>query len=188
MGKAIIFCAPSGAGKTTIVKYLLSELASLKFSISATTRAPRSEVEINGKDYYFLKEEDFHKKLSSEEFYEWQEVYEGTFYGTLKSEVNRIWGENNHVIFDLDVEGALNLKKKLGDQALAVFVKVKNINILRQRLSARSTESSENLEKRISKASQEMKLANSFDYILINDELLAAQNEAKKVVQDFLKS
>ncbi|MEQ8240892.1 MAG: guanylate kinase [Cyclobacteriaceae bacterium] len=187
MGKAIIFCAPSGSGKTTIVKYLLSEINVLKFSISATTRFPRSNVELHGKDYYFLSEQEFRKKLASQEFYEWQEVYEGTFYGTLKSEVARIWSENNHVIFDLDVEGALNLKKKLGNQALAVFVKVKNIEVLRDRLSTRSTESADNLEKRITKAAQEMKLADSFDIVLLNDDLEKAQLEAKRIVKDFLE-
>ena len=187
MGKAIIFCAPSGAGKTTIVKYLLSEINMLKFSISATTRSPRSNIEIQGKDYYFLSEHEFRIKLAAQEFYEWQEVYEGIFYGTLKREVDRIWSENNHVIFDLDVEGALNLKKKLGKKALAVFVKVKDIEVLRNRLSARSTESADNLEKRITKAAQEMKLADCFDCVLVNDDLSRAQLDAKRMVEDFLE-
>jgi len=188
MGKAIIFCAPSGAGKTTIVRHLLSKIDSLSFSISATTRAPRSEVEKHGVDYYFLSQKDFQQKLETDNFYEWQEVYHGVFYGTLKSEVERIWDSGQHVIFDLDVEGALNLKKRLGDKVLAVFVKVRDIEVLRERLSSRSTESKENLEKRITKAAQEMQLANSFDYILVNDELKIAQEEALHVVEKFLAS
>lgn len=186
MGKAIIFCAPSGAGKTTIVKHLIKKTPSLKFSISATTRDVRIGMEEPGKDYYFLSNDDFLSRRERGEFYEWEEVYPGTYYGTLKEEVSRIWSEGNHVIFDVDVQGGLNLKKSLGEQALAVFVSVENIDVLRERLEKRSTESAESLEERVGKAAEEMQYAKSFDYILVNRDLEVAYQEAEKVVNDFL--
>ncbi|WP_258103879.1 guanylate kinase [Marinoscillum sp. MHG1-6] len=186
-GKAVIFCAPSGAGKTTIVKHLIQNLPTLSFSISATTRSPRSN-EVDGKDYYFLSERDFKQNIETNDLYEWQEVYPGMFYGTLKAEVERIWAEGKHVIFDVDVIGGLNLKKVLGDRALAVFVSVESVEVLEQRLRARNTESEETLQIRVGKASEEMKTADQFDYILVNRELKEAFAEAEQVVGDFIAS
>src|SRR6188768_1725540 len=144
-GKALIFSAPSGSGKTTIVKHLLDTNPDLGFSISASTRDRRGRTEQNGKDYYFLSPEDFKNKIDSDEFIEWEEVYAGNFYGTLKSEIERIWKEGKNVIFDVDVKGGLNLKKYFGDKALAIFVKVPSVEILRQRLVDRATESPDSL-------------------------------------------
>lgn len=185
-GKAVIFCAPSGAGKTTIVKQLIQRIPELRFSTSATTRAAR-EGEVHGKDYYFLTKEQFDEKLSNDELYEWQEVYAGTFYGTLKSEVERIWEEGHHVIFDIDVVGGVNLKKMLGDRALAIFVNAESVEVLRERLTNRNTETPESLEKRIGKAVEEMDFASKFDYELINRVLEDAVNEAETLVRNFLK-
>lgn len=187
MGKAVIFCAPSGAGKTTIVKHLIHQIPELKFSISATTRAIRSGIEQHGKDYYFLTKEEFAERLKQGDLYEWQEVYPGTFYGTLRSEVERIWTEGNHVIFDVDVIGGMNLKKVLGDKALAVFVSVESPEVLEQRLKKRATESEESLRKRLAKAEEEMSYEQEFDYVLINKELDDAFAEAERVVKNFLK-
>lgn len=187
MGKAVIFCAPSGAGKTTIVKHLIQKIPELKFSISATTRDIREGVEQPGKDYYFMSKEEFLSKMDRDELYEWQEVYPGTYYGTLRSEVDRIWSEGNHVIFDVDVIGGLNLKKVLGNKALAVFVSVENAKVLEQRLKRRQTENEASLKKRLSKAEEEMKYEKDFDYVLINKDLNTAFQEAENVVNDFLK-
>lgn len=187
MGKAVIFCAPSGAGKTTIVKQLIKRIPKLKFSISATTRDPRHELEVHGRDYYFMSKEEFLSRLEKSELYEWQEVYPGTYYGTLKSEVERIWSEGNHVIFDVDVIGGLNLKKVLGPRALAVFVSVENKKVLEQRLTKRQTETAESLKKRLSKAEDEMKYEKKFDYVLINSDLDTAFQEAENLVNDFLQ-
>jgi guanylate kinase len=186
-GKAVIFCAPSGAGKTTIVKHLISHIPALKFSISATTRKPR-QGEIHGKDYYFLSEEEFKLKINNNELYEWQEVYAGMYYGTLKSEVERIWSEGNHVIFDVDVIGGLNLKKELKGRALAVFVSVKNTGVLEERLRARNTETEETLQIRIGKSVEEMSYSNKFDTILINNDLSEAFLDAHQIVSDFIFS
>src|SRR5918995_627048 len=144
-GKAIIFSAPSGSGKTTIVKHLLKHNPDLGFSISASTRDKRGRTEQNGKDYYFLSPTDFKKKIDNDEFVEWEEVYEGNFYGTLKSEIERVWKQGKNVIFDVDVKGGLNLKKYFGRKALAIFVKVPSMEILEQRLHGRGTESAESL-------------------------------------------
>lgn len=185
-GKAVIFCAPSGAGKTTIVRHLISHIRSLRFSVSATTRQPR-ESEVHGKDYFFLSEADFRARLAEGELYEWQEVYQGMLYGTLKSEVERIWAEGHHVIFDVDVIGGINLKQALGERALAVFVSVDGIEVLRERLQKRGTETAASLEKRLSKSMEEMSKAEAFDYVLINRNLEIALKEAEQVVTDFLK-
>ncbi|MEO9478095.1 MAG: guanylate kinase [Cyclobacteriaceae bacterium] len=185
-GKAVIFCAPSGAGKTTIVKHLINKIPSLKFSISATTRDKRA-YEKDGVDYHFLSKSDFESQIKTGELYEWQEVYEGMFYGTLKSEVERIWSEGNHVIFDVDVIGGINLKKALGDQALAVFVSVESIKILEERLRARKTETDETLKARIGKAQEEMQAEDKFDYVLINHNLAQAFAEAEDVVTKFTR-
>ncbi len=185
-GKAIIFSAPSGSGKTTIVRHLLSECDQLSFSISATTRTRRTEREIDGKDYYFLTVQDFKEKIQNDEFVEWEEVYDGNFYGTLKSEVERIWALGKHVVFDVDVKGGLNLKKYFKDRALAVFVRVKDEAVLEQRLRHRKTESEESLKKRLAKAAFEMTFENGFDKTVISDQLEVTLKTSREMVKDFL--
>jgi len=184
-GKLIVFSAPSGAGKTTIVHYLLSKIPQLEFSISACSRTMRKG-EKEGVDYYFLTVEEFRKKIEKEEFIEWEEVYPNQFYGTLKSEINRIWAKNKCVIFDVDVEGGLNLKKKFKEKALAVFVMPPSVKHLEERLKLRATETTESLRKRINKAEKEIKTANRFDKILLNDDLSTTCKEAEKIVLAFL--
>ncbi|MEM6830580.1 MAG: guanylate kinase [Bacteroidota bacterium] len=184
-GKAIIFSAPSGAGKTTIVKHLVAKIPSLRFSISATTREARSN-EADGVDYYFLTPEEFKKRVAQNMVLEWEEVYQGTFYGSLRSEVDRIWSEGNHVIFDVDVKGGMNLKEKLGDQALAIFVKVENVEVLSERLRKRNTESEESLLKRVDKAVLEMKEERHFEEVLLNHDLDTVLKKAEHLVTDFL--
>lgn len=185
-GKAIIFSAPSGSGKTTIVHHLLQEIPTLSFSISATTRKKRPN-EINGKDYYFLSTGEFRNKILHGELLEWEEVYTDTFYGTLKEEVERIWSDGMPVIFDVDVKGGINLKKALGAKALSIFVKVPNIKILGERLRSRSTEDEKSLKLRIDKATEEMKEETNFDKIVVNDDLDAAVRKAKELVVNFIK-
>jgi guanylate kinase len=185
-GKAIIFCAPSGAGKTTIVQYLLTEFSNLEFSISATTRPPRLK-ERDGEDYFFYSNTEFLKKISNEEMLEWEEVYEDAFYGTLKSEVERIWEKGNCVIFDVDVKGGIRLKRKLGDNALAVFIKVGSLSVLKERLKIRNTESDITLKKRVEKAMVEMQDEDKFDQVIVNDDLEIALAGAKQVVTEFLQ-
>lgn len=187
-GKAIIFSAPSGAGKTTIVRHLLN-IPSLKlsFSVSATSRPIRGKEE-NGKDYYFLSASDFMKRVKSGDFLEWEEVYTDQYYGTLKSEIHRIWESGYNVIFDVDVVGGLNLKKIFGNNALAIFVQPPSIEVLNFRLRNRSTETPEKIAMRIEKAAQEMKFANQFDYILINDKLEEALQQAEAKVSEFVHS
>jgi guanylate kinase len=184
-GKLIIFSAPSGAGKTTIVKHLLQKNFGLEFSVSATSRKPRPG-EVDGKDYYFLTEEEFKEKIENGEFLEWEEVYSGIFYGTLKSEVERIRNAGKHVIFDVDVVGGLNIKKYFGNEALAVFIKPPSVEELKNRLKNRSTESEEKIKMRIAKAEKEMEFADKFDVIILNEELQRALMEAEKVVGEFL--
>ncbi len=184
-GKAIIFSAPSGAGKTTIVHHLLNEELGLKFSISATTRAKR-KVERAGKDYYYMSVEEFKEKIAKEDFVEWEEVYTNNFYGTLKSEINRIWATGNHVIFDVDVKGGISLKKYFGDQAKSIFVMPPSIDALRERLEGRETETPESIARRIGKAEFELGQADQFDEILINDQLEVACINAKNLVLEFL--
>ena len=185
-GKALIFSAPSGAGKTTIVRHLMSITSELDFSISATTRAPR-EGEQHGKDYYFLDAEDFRQRIDSGQFLEWEEVYEGTYYGTLRSELDRIWNAGKHVVFDVDVEGGLNLKKELGSQAMAVFVKVRDLEVLRGRLKKRGSETEESLDRRVKKAAFEMSYQDRFDFVLINDDLDQAKQQAEREVITFIQ-
>lgn len=184
-GKAIIFSAPSGSGKTTIVKYLLANNPDLGFSISASTRDKRGRTEQNGKDYYFLSPADFRRKINNNEFVEWEEVYEGNFYGTLKSEIERIWREGKNVIFDVDVKGGLNLKKYFGDKALAVFVKVPSLEVLKDRLNDRGTETEESLSRRLFKAQFEMGFSDKFDVVLVNENLDNSLCEAQKLYQNF---
>ena len=184
-GKAIIFSAPSGSGKTTIVKHLLENNPDLGFSISASTRDKRGRTEQNGKDYYFLAPSDFKKKIDNEEFVEWEEVYEGNFYGTLKSEIERVWKEGKNVIFDVDVKGGLNLKKYFGDKALAIFVKVPSLEVLKERLHDRGTETPESLSRRIFKAEFESGFADEFDVVLVNEDLGKSLQEAQRLYDDF---
>ena len=186
-GKLIIFSAPSGAGKTTIVKHLLQQNLNLKFSVSATSRQPRIN-EIHARDYYFLTQEEFQQKIKNNEFLEWEEVYQGTCYGTLKSEVERIRDEGKNVIFDVDVVGGLNIKKYYGEEALSIFVKPPSVEELRNRLKNRSTETEEKIAMRIAKAEHELSFAPQFDVIITNDNLEKAFQEAEKFVLAFLKS
>ncbi len=185
-GKLIVFSAPSGSGKTTIVRYLLAqEELKLDFSISATSRAPRGN-EIHGKDYYFLSLEEFKKKIKNDEFLEWEEVYRDNFYGTLKSEVERIWEEGKNVIFDIDVVGGLDIKQIYPEDTLAVFVKPPSIEELKIRLKKRKTESPDKINMRVAKASIEMATAPQFDHIIINNDLNTALEEAYTLVSDFV--
>ena len=184
-GKLIIFSAPSGAGKTTIVHHLLSKIPELEFSISATTRQRRGD-EIHGSDYYFISKEEFLHKIAKKEFIEFEEVYTGTFYGTLRAEIERIWSHGKHVIFDIDVEGGLHIKKKFGDQALAIFVQPPSLEVLIERLTGRGTDSADKLAERIVKADKELKYADRFDVILKNYELETACSEALELVGNFL--
>ena len=185
-GKLIVFSAPSGSGKTTIVRYLLKQKElNLEFSISATSRERRGTEE-NGKDYYFLSFEDFKKKIKNDEFLEWEEVYRDNFYGTLKSEVERIWAMGKHVIFDIDVSGGLRIKRKYPQQTLAVFVKPPSIDELKIRLKKRETESPDKINMRIAKASAELATAPLFDAVVVNDDLDKALAESYTLVSNFL--
>jgi guanylate kinase len=184
-GKALIFSAPSGSGKTTIVKHLLKSNPDLGFSISASTRDKRGRTEENGKDYYFLSPEEFKEKIDRNEFIEWEEVYEGNFYGTLKSEIERIWNSGKNVIFDVDVKGGLNLKKYFGDKALAVFVKVPSMEVLKERLHDRGTESDESLSRRLFKAKFEMSFEDKFDTVLVNEDLQQSLTKAQSLYDSF---
>lgn len=184
--KVIIFSAPSGAGKTTIVKHLLSTNNRLVFSVSACTRQKR-ESEKDREDYHFLSVEDFKKKIELNEFVEWEEVYEGSFYGTLKSEITRIWKSNKAILFDADVEGGLSLKKYFGDKALAVFVKAPSLHELERRLRNRKTETEKSLKVRLSKAMREMEYEKSFDVVLVNDTPEESCREANQIVNRFLE-
>ena len=184
-GKLIIFSAPSGSGKSTLVQYLLTQVPGFAFSISATSRAPRG-AEKDGVDYYFLSLEEFQQRVAEEAFLEWEEVYPGQCYGTLKSEVEKSWSVGNAVGFDIDVVGGKNLKAQFGDQALALFIQAPSIEELERRLVARSTDSPEKIKLRIEKASWEMNQSEYFDHIIINDDLDRAKAEAKKLLVDFL--
>ncbi len=186
-GKLIVFSAPSGSGKTTIVRHLLSiSTLNLEFSISAASREPRGE-EINGKDYYFISTEDFKKHIKAEDFLEWEEVYRDNFYGTLKAEVERIWALGKNVIFDIDVAGGLRIKSKFPEETLAVFVKPPSIDELKIRLKKRSTESDDKINMRIAKASVELATAPQFDKIIKNYDLDVAKKDAQELVEAFLK-
>lgn len=187
-GKAIIFSAPSGSGKTTLVKFLLEHNPDLGFSVSASTRDRRGRSEQDGKDYYFLTPEEFKKKIDNDEFIEWEEVYEGNFYGTLKSEIQRIWDEGKNVIFDVDVKGGLSLKKYFGDKGLSVFVKVPSLEVLKQRLSDRGTESEESLSRRLFKVKFEMSFEDKFDVVIVNDDLESSQRKAQELYDKFKKA
>lgn len=185
MGKVIIFSAPSGAGKTTIVRELLQHFPQFEFSVSATSRAPRGS-EKNGVDYYFLSADEFREAIAQDRFVEWEEVYADMFYGTLRSEVERIWAKGNVIIFDVDVMGGLNLKRIFGEQACAIFIMPPSIEVLRQRLIGRGTDSLEKIEQRIAKAEFELAKAPEFDHIVINDDLEEAVWETTEIISDFL--
>ena len=186
-GKLIIFSAPSGAGKTTIVQYLLTKIPDLDFSISATTRPARGD-EKDGKDYYFISKEEFLHKIAKKHFVEFEEVYSGTFYGTLREEIERIWAKGKTVIFDIDVEGGLHLKRKYGEAALAIFVQPPSLEVLKERLTGRGTDSAEKLQERFAKAEKELNYAPQFDIILKNHDLQTACGEAELLVTNFLKN
>lgn len=184
-GKLIIFSAPSGSGKSTIINYLLKQHLPLQFSVSATSRAPRG-IEKDGVDYYFMTPEEFRKKIGNNEFLEYEEVYKDNYYGTLKSEIDRITQSGNHVVFDVDVVGGCNIKKYYDDRALSIFIQPPSIEELRKRLEKRATDSPEVIEGRIAKASYELGFAPKFDAIIINDDLEKAQEETYEIVQQFL--
>lgn len=184
--KVIIFSAPSGSGKSTIVSHILKLHPEMEFSVSATSRAPRGQ-ERDGIEYHFFTADEFRKMIAEDKFVEYEEVYAGSFYGTLKSEVQRIWDKGHVIIFDVDVKGGVNLKKYFGDKALSVFIQAPSVEELRKRLVARGTDSAEAIAKRVAKASEEMTYADKFDYILVNDDLQKAYAEAEKVVDDFLQ-
>ncbi len=185
-GKLIIFSAPSGSGKTTLVHHLLSKSElKLAFSVSATSREKRPNEE-HGKDYYFLSADEFRNRIEKGDFLEWEEVYSGQYYGTLRSEIDRIHSEGKTVVFDVDVVGGVNLKKEFGENALAVFVQPPSIEELEKRLRNRSTESEESLIKRVAKAAEELKYADQFDAVLVNDDLEIAKQEAHKLISDFI--
>ncbi|MGI9526534.1 MAG: guanylate kinase [Weeksellaceae bacterium] len=187
-GKLIIFSAPSGAGKTTLVKHLLEQESDhLAFSISCATREKRIGEE-HGKDYYFLSLEDFKKKIENNEFAEWEEVYKDHYYGTLKSEIQRIWDSGKHVLFDIDVVGGLNLKNKFKDKALAIFVQPPSLNVLAERLRNRNTDSEEKLQMRIDKAVDELQFVDDFDKVIVNDDLATAQKEILEIVENFIRN
>lgn len=183
-GKIIIFSAPSGSGKSTIVNHLLGKFPQLQFSISATSRSPRGD-EQHGKEYYFLTNEEFARRAAADEFVEWEEVYAGTSYGTLRSEVQRIWGAGGVIVFDVDVRGGVNLKRIFGDSALAIFIEPPSIEALRQRLIGRATDTPEAIERRIGKAAEELKFAPEFDVVIVNDVLSEALSKAEKLVNEF---
>ncbi len=185
--KVIIFSAPSGAGKSTIVNHLLGIHPELEFSISATSRAPRGQ-EKHGVEYYFFNADEFRQMIKDDKFVEYEEVYAGSFYGTLRSEVERIWAKGNTIIFDIDVQGGVNLKSIFGDQAFSVFIQAPSVEVLRERLIGRNTDTPEAIEKRIAKAASEMEFAaGKFDYTLVNDDLQTALAEAEDIIDTFLK-
>ena len=186
MGKLVIFSAPSGSGKTTIVRELLKKFPQFEFSVSATSRAPRGK-ERNGIDYFFLTAEQFREAVREDKFVEWEEVYSGTCYGTLRSEVERIWQKGNVIVFDVDVIGGLNLKRIFDDQACAIFIMPPSIDTLRERLIHRGTDSPETIDCRVAKAEFELTKAPGFDHIVINDDLAEAIEETTRIISDFLK-
>lgn len=184
--KAILFSAPSGSGKTTIIKRVMDYFDCFEFSISATSRNPRVG-ETDGVDYYFLDKDTFVKRVQAGDFLEWEEVYEGTWYGTLKSEIDRICEKGKIVIFDVDVNGGINLKKYFGDEALALFVMPPSIEVLEQRLRKRGTESEESIQKRLGRSAKELNEASKFDVTIVNDDLERAVEETRRVLEEFLK-
>jgi guanylate kinase len=185
-GRLAIISAPSGAGKTTIVRHLLDCGLDLEFSVSATTRQRRSN-EADGKDYYFLSTDEFKRRIRDDEFVEWQEVYKGHYYGTLKNEIKRIWDKGNHVLFDVDVLGGINLKNIFGEKAISIFIMPPSVEELSKRLTSRGTDEPEKIRMRVMKAEEEMRSAGKFDHIVINDDLETAKAETQLLVAGFLK-
>ncbi|MDD3772291.1 MAG: guanylate kinase [Weeksellaceae bacterium] len=183
--KLIIVSAPSGAGKTTLVHHLLEKVENIEFSVSCATRSPR-ENEIHGKDYYFISTEEFKKKIENQEFAEWEEVYEANFYGTLKSEIERIWAQKKAVIFDIDVIGGMNLKNLYPENSLSIFIMPPSVEELENRLKSRQTESEEKIKMRINKAEKELEFIKYFDKVLVNDDLENSKIKIVKLIQDFL--
>ena len=186
MGKLVIFSAPSGSGKTTIVRELLQRFPQFEFSISATSRQPRGK-EQHGVDYYFLSSDEFRQRVERDEFVEWEEVYAGTCYGTLKSEVERIWAKGNVIVFDVDVMGGISLKRLFGNDACSIFIMPPSVEELERRLRGRGTDSEEVIQKRIGKAEFELSKASEFDHTVVNDVLADAVNEATDIINNFLK-
>lgn len=186
MSKLIVFAAPSGAGKTTIVHHLLGSFDNLAFSVSATTRE-RRQSEIDGQDYYFLTTEDFRRHIDQGDFVEWEEVYPDQFYGTLKSEIERLWDLGKHILFDIDVVGALNIREVYPENSLTVFIKPPSLEVLEERLRRRETESAATIRKRMEKAAWEMAFENKFDRILVNDVLTDTLSEARQIVAEFIQ-
>ena len=187
MGKLIVISAPSGAGKTSIVHYLLEEIPNLSFSVSACSREKRTK-EVDGKDYYFLSVDGFKQKIKENAFLEWEEVYKNQYYGTLKSEVKRIWDDGKTVIFDVDVIGGLNIKKQYPKECFSVFIMPPSVDVLRERLSSRGSESEEMLEKRLNKTEEEIQKNQEFDSVILNDDFEIACKEAKRLITNFFKS
>lgn len=187
MGKVIIFSAPSGSGKSTIVNRLLEEMPRLEFSISATSRQPRG-TEQNGVEYYFFTNDEFRERVAADEFLEWEEVYAGTSYGTLKSEIDRIWSAGNVAVFDVDVVGGVNIKRIFGEEALSVFIMPPSVEELRVRLIARATDTAEAIDRRVAKASAELEYAPQFDRVVINDTLEEAVSQVRQLVTEFIET
>jgi guanylate kinase len=186
-GKLVIISAPSGAGKSTIIKYLLDRGMNLEFSVSATTRALRGNEE-NGNEYYFLTVEEFKNRVNSGDFIEWEEVYKDQFYGTLKSEIDRIWAHGNHPLFDVDVKGGISLKNIFKHEAISIFIMPPSIKELKRRLLTRGTDTASKIKMRVAKAEKEMKLADQFDNIVINNQLEQAENDVYRIVESFIRS
>ena len=186
-GKLIVFSAPSGSGKTTLVRYLLAQDIPFGFSISATSRLPRG-AEQDGVDYYFLTEAAFREKIAQNAFLEYEEVYSGTFYGTLRTEVERLWASAKHVLFDIDVVGGLNIKQQFPEECLALFVQPPSLEELEKRLRGRGTDSEETIQQRLAKAKEELAYAPQFDRVIVNDNLETAQQEVRKAIKQFLQS
>jgi guanylate kinase len=185
--KLIIITAPSGAGKTSITHYLLNKNPQLSFSISATTRQPRSE-EIRGVDYYFISPEEFHRKIQEDAFIEWEMVYEGKYYGTLKSELQRIWDENKTPVLDIDVKGAIHVQEQFQDNSLAIFIEPPSLEVLKKRLETRKTETLESMQTRLNKATYEISFKHQFNKIIVNDDLQKACEEAEEAIKEFLSN
>lgn len=186
-GKLVVFSAPSGSGKTTLVHHLLQQGLPIGFSISATSRLPRGK-EKDGVDYFFMSENSFREKIAENAFLEYEEVYEGTFYGTLRSEVDRLWKTGKTVLFDIDVVGGLNVKRQYPDQCLALFIQPPSLSELEKRLRGRGTDNEKKIKERLTKATKELDLANQFDKVIVNDDLETAKEEVGKAVHDFLES
>ena len=185
MGKAILFSAPSGCGKTTIIRELMQFFDCFDFSISATSRQPR-EGEVDGKDYYYLSHDEFMRRVAAGDFLEWEEVYQGTCYGTLKSEIDRIWNNGGVIVFDVDVNGGRNIKRYFGDDALSIFVMPPSVEVLEQRLRSRGTDSEESIARRLGRSAEELKQAPQFDVTIVNDDLQRAVSETREVINKFL--